>query len=180
MSGCWRGRQPRKRGSSWMSSVRYGPPTRASRRASRACGAAGPSPRSARRSCPRRGTGGSRRRRRDPERGVAAPASSRAESTSRCRTSSTESCDATARTASLTAFSAGLSGSGHRPDDSFRGNAALLVLDPGPDRRVRARRDGDRDHEAGLEGIGSAWRRSGALRCAGRLRLRSGPSRRRR
>ena len=40
-----------------------------------------------------------------------APASSRALSTSRCRTSSTESPAATASTASLTALSVGLSGS---------------------------------------------------------------------
>ena len=55
-----------------------------------------------------------------PSAAYRAAASSRAESTSRWRTSSTDSCDATARTASLTAFSAGLSGSDIALDDSFR------------------------------------------------------------
>ena len=123
---------------------------RASRRAARACGAADPWRRSAPAHSGDEETTESALPVWDAERGVARPASSRAQSTSRCRTGSTESCDATASTASLTAFSGGLSGSDIPVTIDLR--HARSGSGPSSDLRVRDRGNGDRDHQAVMFG----------------------------
>ena len=123
MSGCSRGHQPRNRGSRWMSSVRY--EAEVSSIAPSIPWVRGSGPIAAISSSVMPET---RKRRKPPSpsgipsAAYRAPTSSRAELTSRWRTSSTDSCEATASTASLTAFSAGLRVSG------TRGTIALSVM----------------------------------------------------
>ena len=162
MSGCWRGHQPRKRGSSWMSSVRYGvalssiAPSMPWVRGSGPIDAISSSLMPGDQEAPEaaRAVG-------DAERCVA-----RADELARrvhqlaAAPRRPTGCAATASTASLTALSAGLSRSAIcSPDDrpACAGRLALVLmprhwyLDAGRDPRVRARGHGDRDHQARLD-----------------------------